>query len=886
MPRPPYLSRGLERRAWDKLPSFAAPCSRRAAGLARMGIAHPPCTPTSSSTSRSMHRAVATHPEATEDVDYKTNASLKPPYSYAELICMAMEASNQPKIPPSAIYKWITDNFCYFRHANATWQNSVRHNLSFNKCFVKVPREKDEPGKGGFWKLDPQHAERLKKDAFRKRRVSLQIHPALTRRVRQAAQGVAGPAAVVCTVESMLSVDKESQKLLEEFEAMTGEHQWSPAGGKAGQKRKLPSPKRMAKASRLSNLALATEEQALPAEEKALRTEEQALGLERRAWDKLPSFAAPCSRRAAGLARMGIAHPPCTPTSSSTSRSMHRAVATHPEATEDVDYKTNASLKPPYSYAELICMAMEASNQPKIPPSAIYKWITDNFCYFRHANATWQNSVRHNLSFNKCFVKVPREKDEPGKGGFWKLDPQHAERLKKDAFRKRRVSLQIHPALTRRVRQAAQGVAGPAAVVCTVESMLSVDKESQKLLEEFEAMTGEHQWSPAGGKAGQKRKLPSPKRMAKASRLSNLALATEEQALPAEEKALRTEEQALGLERRAWDKLPSFAAPCSRRAAGLARMGIAHPPCTPTSSSTSRSMHRAVATHPEATEDVDYKTNASLKPPYSYAELICMAMEASNQPKIPPSAIYKWITDNFCYFRHANATWQNSVRHNLSFNKCFVKVPREKDEPGKGGFWKLDPQHAERLKKDAFRKRRVSLQIHPALTRRVRQAAQGVAGPAAVVCTVESMLSVDKESQKLLEEFEAMTGEHQWSPAGGKAGQKRKLPSPKRMAKASRLSNLALPTQEEEDDLMSLQGAFDWDSILNASLDIDLSVFEDVKFTPPGSPVPRNPDLTVRGHQVDAVQGQEQGQVLTESSQTDLGLGGSPEGRFFPGAPL
>ncbi|KAM6433843.1 forkhead box protein J1-like, partial [Rhynochetos jubatus] len=389
-----------------------------------------------------MHRAVATHPEATEDVNYKTNASLKPPYSYAELICMAMEASNQPKIPPSAIYKWITDNFCYFRHANATWQNSVRHNLSFNKCFVKVPREKDEPGKGGFWKLDPQHAERLKKDAFRKRRVSLQIHPALTRRVR---------------------------------------------------------------------------------------------GLERRAWDKLPSFAAPCSRRAAGLARMGIAHPPCTPTSSSTSRSMHRAVATHPEATEDVDYKTNASLKPPYSYAELICMAMEASNQPKIPPSAIYKWITDNFCYFRHANATWQNSVRHNLSFNKCFVKVPREKDEPGKGGFWKLDPQHAERLKKDAFRKRRVSLQIHPALTRRVRQAAQGVAGPAAVVCTVESMLSVDKESQKLLEEFEAMTGEHQWSPAGGKAGQKRKLPSPKRMAKASRLSNLALATEEQALPAEE---------------------------------------------------------------------------------------------------------------------------------------------------------------------------------------------------------------------------------------------------------------------------------------------------------------------------------------------------------------
>ncbi|KFP67997.1 Forkhead box protein J1, partial [Cariama cristata] len=94
----------------------------------------------------------------------------KPPYSYATLICMAMEASGKPKITLSAIYKWITDNFCYFRHADPTWQNSIRHNLSLNKCFIKVPREKGEPGKGGFWKLDPQYADRLKNGTFKKRR--------------------------------------------------------------------------------------------------------------------------------------------------------------------------------------------------------------------------------------------------------------------------------------------------------------------------------------------------------------------------------------------------------------------------------------------------------------------------------------------------------------------------------------------------------------------------------------------------------------------------------------------------------------------------------------------------------------------------------------------
>jgi len=56
------------------------------------------------------------------EVDYKTNPKVKPPYSYASLICMAMQASKQPKVTLSTIYNWITENFCYYKHAEPSWQ--------------------------------------------------------------------------------------------------------------------------------------------------------------------------------------------------------------------------------------------------------------------------------------------------------------------------------------------------------------------------------------------------------------------------------------------------------------------------------------------------------------------------------------------------------------------------------------------------------------------------------------------------------------------------------------------------------------------------------------------------------------------------------------------
>ncbi|XP_039254633.2 uncharacterized protein LOC120331603 [Styela clava] len=132
--------------------AHSAHASQMAVGVGGMGSAYPGMNPAVGLGPNLpiVPMGFNRRPEKTYRRNY-THA--KPPYSYISLITMALQSSKQKMMTLSEIYQWIMDLFPFYRQNQQRWQNSIRHSLSFNDCFVKVARSPDKPGKGSYWSL-------------------------------------------------------------------------------------------------------------------------------------------------------------------------------------------------------------------------------------------------------------------------------------------------------------------------------------------------------------------------------------------------------------------------------------------------------------------------------------------------------------------------------------------------------------------------------------------------------------------------------------------------------------------------------------------------------------------------------------------------------------
>ncbi|GAB1607731.1 forkhead box protein P2 isoform X2 [Argonauta hians] len=121
--------------------SGAGPIRRRVSSKFKLTI--------STGMQRNMENAFLSLEEIQKNSEFYRTTNVRPPFTYVSLIHQAIIESPHRQLTLSEIYKWFSNTFAYFRQNEATWKNVVRHNLSLQRCFMRV-----ENFRGSLWTVD------------------------------------------------------------------------------------------------------------------------------------------------------------------------------------------------------------------------------------------------------------------------------------------------------------------------------------------------------------------------------------------------------------------------------------------------------------------------------------------------------------------------------------------------------------------------------------------------------------------------------------------------------------------------------------------------------------------------------------------------------------
>merc|ERR1719244_1392592 len=344
---------------------------------------------------------------------------MKPKMSYKKLIMLAIENSPFKMLKLNDIYEWILGRYPSFKANRTGFQNSIRHNLSLNKVFIKV----DMPGlshggKGNYWTINPKFDE-TQGSPFNRSPANRNRVPDSKRQQNAYKMNIPSKDSPSPTDFSVPSHETCKSVLFDpKTERNDGRNVLSEVPREEKNEPKvLDNNSLTAKLSTLSGITINIKNESpgdnLDSGENALPQMNGSEEIETSHIKAKPTF---LNNLLQEKLKSLSPHPV----------TLNRRPVDFPEHPEPLLVHAE---KPSFSYKELIMIAIFCDANKQMCLNDIYLTIKRWFPYFQQkaVGVTWQNSIRHNLSLNRCFKRLVHSSEtgsqrSSSKGGSWTFD--------------------------------------------------------------------------------------------------------------------------------------------------------------------------------------------------------------------------------------------------------------------------------------------------------------------------------------------------------------------------------------------------------------------------------------------------------------------------------